>query len=235
MKKDKYQVLEDIIREKEKETFESLKDENTLSKETIQNLLSLNEVQIHLNYEATIDYIMIYPSLEKIFPYILESFDTLSKSRIIIEKIHYTILKQELFYFFMKEYHVTDPYEKLYYLTHVLPEEDYQDNEIISNLLDNYSETIFLLNHSHNQNHTMSKYRENSLRILLSIDFQTQLNQTEKLQILKLVQNYHYDYMDKNIFSKIEDQEFDPNKCIKKITEIIKYSQKPNPKKYRRN
>ena len=91
MKKDKYQVLEDIIKKKEKEIFKTLTNERILSKDTIQNLLTLGEVQTHLNYEVTLDYIMVFPKLEEIAPYILENPDILLGSRIIIENIHYPI------------------------------------------------------------------------------------------------------------------------------------------------
>ena len=67
----------------------------------------------------------------------------------------------------------------------------------------------------------MPKYEENSLRILFSIDFANDLNKSETVQLLRLVQKYHYDYMDKNVKPHIEDEEFDINDCIKKVTQII--------------
>ncbi len=221
MKKDKYQVLEDIIKKKEKEIFKTLTNERILSKDTIQNLLTLGEVQTHLNYEVTLDYIMVFPKLEEIAPYILENPDILLGSRIVIENIHYAILKQELFYLFMEKYNVTDPYEKLYYFINCLPKEDYSSTKVINNYLNNYPATELLANQSHKDNHTMPKYEENSLRILFSIDFANDLNESETVQLLRLVQEYHYDYMDKNVKPHIEDEEFDINKCIKKVTQII--------------
>ena len=53
----------------------TLTNERILSKDTIQNLLTLGEVQTHLNYEVTLDYIMVFPKLEEIAPYISENPD----------------------------------------------------------------------------------------------------------------------------------------------------------------
>ena len=70
MAKDKYEILENIVAKREKETYETLKEGNTLSKETVQNLLSLSEAKTQLDYEATLDYIMVFPELEKVAPYL---------------------------------------------------------------------------------------------------------------------------------------------------------------------
>ena len=97
----------------------------------------------------------------------------------------------------MEKYNVTDPYEKLYYFINCLPKEDYSSTKVINNYLNNYPATELLANQSHKYNHTMPKYEENSLRILFSIDFANDLNESETVQLLRLVQEYHYDYMDK--------------------------------------
>ena len=210
MAKDKYEILENIVAKREKETYETLKEGNTLSKETVQNLLSLSEAKTQLDYEATLDYIMVFPELEKVAPYILKNTDVLLGSRLVTEDIHYNILKQELFYLFMEKYNVEDPYEKLYYFIKYLSKENYLTSD--------------------EHNHTIPKYEENSLRILFSIDLAHDLSFSEAVQILSLVQSYHYDYMDKNVSPYIENEEFDINKCIKKVTEIITDNQKSKQK-----
>lgn len=230
MAKDKYEILENIVAKREKETYETLKEGNTLSKETVQNLLSLSEAKTQLDYEATLDYIMVFPELEKVAPYILKNTDVLLGSRLVIEDIHYNILKQELFYLFMEKYNVEDSYEKLYYFIKYLSKENYLTSEIINNYVNNNPATELLLNQSHEHNHTIPKYEENSLRILFSIDLVHDLSFSETVQFLSLVQSYHYDYMDKNVSPYIENEEFDINKCIKKVTEIITDNQKSKQK-----
>lgn len=235
MKKDKYQVLEDIIQTKSNEAFKILPQDGILPKDAISKLLDINEAETHLNYEATLDYLLIYPQLQNLAPYIFadsNEINELLNSYMVFENIHYVILKKELFYAIMDHCKVTDPYEKLYYLMNIIPDEKYQNDESLDNFLANYPDTILRLEES--KNHTLDKKLVYELTQIFDKDFKN-ISQDERINILKIVLKYHYDYMDKNVSPKIEDEEFNPNNCVRRVTEIIKDNQKPDQKKYGRS